>query len=125
MKERRPTKENEKIIPPNMTIAWSTSDVSYTDATYRAWLPEANKYGQVRLVGIMRDIENMPDDKYKQLFDKTLQLAMQNPHNQYHYVRIDNRKYVPENANNEPYSANNHWCKTMNLWGYIYVSDLG
>ena len=113
------------VIPDNMTIAWGTSDVSYCDATYRNWVAEMQRHGGVRLLGLARDEGMLPEEVYKQIFDKTLQEARRNPKGLYHYVRLDNRKFVPEDSNNEPYSAGNGWEKDMVIFGYKYHSTGG
>lgn len=124
MKERTPKTEAETTLPPNLTIAWATSDISYCDATFRTWREDAQKYGGVRLLDIARDEGILPEAEYKRIFDLTLKAARNNLKNIYHYVRVDNRKFVPEDSNNEPFSERNGWSKDMVIFGYHYHSSL-
>ena len=123
MKERE-TKE-DLTIPPNMTIAWGTSTVSFCESTYRNWVKEGNRYSNVHLLGIMRDEGQVPEEAIKELFMKTLSSARNNLSGLYHFVRLDNEQYVQQDSNNEPFSQKNGWCKKMNLWGYEYTSQIG
>ena len=113
------------ILPPNLTIAWGTSDVSFCEGTFRTWREDAQKYGQVRLVDIARDEGVLPESEYKRIFDETLRQARNNLKNIYHYVRLDNSKFIPEDSNNEPFREANGWSKDMVIFGYHYHSDMG
>jgi len=118
LKELEPKKE--QTLPPNVTIAWGRSTVSFAEITYRT--PNGHN---VRLHRIERSLDRQfTDTEWMNLLGDVIFQAYEHPENQYHFVRLDHERFVPENSNNEPYREANNWSKHMNMFGFGYDSKL-
>lgn len=118
MKELEPKTERE--LPSNITVAWGRSSVAYGEITYRT-----SDSGKVRLGRIMRDSVGQFDDiEWMELLGECIFQAKEHPDWQFHLVRLDHEKFVPQNPNNQPYSQANNWTKHMNMFGFSYESKV-
>ena len=106
--------ETLKDLPSNITLAWGRSDVSFGEITF---IIPNDKH--VHLGKIIRDEGEFDDSTWWQLLAECVREATNNPQNKYHLVRVDNSKFVPENANNAPFRGK---TKTMEMFGYKYIS---
>jgi len=114
LKELQPRKE--KVLPANITIAWGRSSVSFGEITYRT---EPN--GRVRLGRIEHSQDRQfSDDEWQSMLGECLLEARKHPDWQFHFVRLDHADFVPENSNNQPFSADNNWTKHMSMFGWCY-----
>lgn len=121
MAERFRGKEEEKVLPKNITIAWGRSTVSFGEITYRT-----DTSPHVRLQNIMREVDRThTEEEWKKLFDECLEQARLHPTWKYHLVRLDHERFVPENSNNAPFREANGWKKDMEMFGYKYHSGGG
>lgn len=119
MKEGEPN--TEKILPPNITVAWGRSDIAFGEITFR--IPGDKR---VHLGRIFRDEGHIEEVTWWQLLSECIREATKNPQNSYHLVRIDNSNYVPEDINNAPFRmVDGKWQdKVMTMFGYKYISKV-
>jgi len=115
LKELEPKKERE--LPPNITVAWGRSSVAYGEITYRT-----SDSGKVRLGRIMRDEKQFDDEEWMELLGECIFQAKKHPDWQFHLVRLDHERFVPQNPNNEPFTNTN--IKHMNMFGFAIESKV-
>jgi len=116
LKELEPKTERE--LPSNITVAWGRSSVAYGEITYRT--PQGH---HIRLHRIERDVDRQfSDQEWMNLLGDVITQAQENPQNQYHFVRLDHERFVPQNTNNEPFTNTN--IKHMNMFGFAIESKV-